>query len=324
MATRRMVRGVLGRSSRWAWQRQSSTVAVVGLGNMGSALAQNLADAGCRIFVHDRDPAVTQSVASAVAGTACSSVAEAVSESDVVMSIVPNDEALTEVVEGDSGMLEAARNRSAPLLHVSCSTVSPFTSRKLSEHQDITHVSAPVFARPDGLAARQAFFPVSGADADTRQAVETLLLNTGTRVFDFGDDAGAANVMKLCGNFLIAASIESIAESLALAEKNGLDRTQVMDLLTSTIFDCLIFKGYGERVATRDHRPGGFSLVHGHKDVSLVLDTARKSQVPMPVGSVLQDRWLASLARGRGHLDWSAVGLSVSEDSGVPTEVPEK
>ena len=62
--------------------------------------------------------------------------------------------------------------------------------------------------------------------------------------------------MKLCGNFLIASSIESISEAMALAEKNDVDRKVVMDLLSSTIFDCLIYKGYGQRVSDRDHRPG--------------------------------------------------------------------
>jgi len=84
-------------------------------------------------------------------------------------------------------------------------------------------------------------------------------------------------------------------------------------------FNLAIFahEGYGQRVSERDHAPGGFSLELGHKDVALVLDTARRSRVPMPVGSVLQDRWLAALAKGRGELDWSAVGLSASEDSGA-------
>ena len=62
--------------------------------------------------------------------------------------------------------------------------------------------------------------------------------------------------MKLCGNFLIASSIEAISEAMALAEKNNVDRKVVMDLLSSTIFDCLIYKGYGQRVSDRDHRPG--------------------------------------------------------------------
>ena len=94
-------------------------------------------------------------------------------------------------------------------------------------------------------------------------------------------------------------------------------------MLNSTIFDCLIYKGYGDRVARRSHVPGdplvgpGFQLELGLKDVTLALDAAHKVQAPMPIASLLHDRFLAAAAKGRGQLDWSAVALSTSEDAGV-------
>jgi 3-hydroxyisobutyrate dehydrogenase-like beta-hydroxyacid dehydrogenase len=182
-------------------------------------------------------------------------------------------------------------------------------------NNSFTFVSAPVFARPDGLAKKQATWMVGGEQQG--RAVATTLLSLMGSVVDFGDDVGAANVVKLCGNFLIAASIEAIAESMALAEKSGVDREKVMNLLSSTIFDCLIYKGYGQRVSQRDHRPGGFSLTLGAKDVALVSQAARDSDVPMPFLSILNDRFTSSKARGRGEFDWSAIGLSVAEDAGV-------
>ena len=280
-------------------------------------MARNLAECGHDIVLFDVDSAVTNSVASTIPGArAAASPADVAAQASTVVSMVPNDACLDGVVKASDGLLSAG---SHPLLHISCSTVSPFTSRALSElgGDGYTHVSAPVFARPDGIEAKQAYFPVSGGtDADRARATE-LLSSTSPKTFDFGDDPGAANVVKLCGNYMIAASIQSLAESLALAENNGLDRVRVMEMLTSTIFDCLIYKGYGQRVAMRDHKPGGFALELGLKDVTLVLDTAHHSKVPMPLGSVLHDRWLASFAKGRGAVDWSAVGLSVSEDSGV-------
>ena len=144
-----------------------------------------------------------------------------------------------------------------------------------------------------------------------------MLLSTGTKVYNFGPDCGNGNVVKLCGNFLIASTIESLSESLALAENNGVDRKAVMEMLTTTIFDCLIYKGYGDRVANRKHQPGGFALELGLKDVTLVLDTAHKSNTTMPLGSLLYDRYLTARAKGRAELDWSAIGLNASEDAGV-------
>lgn len=95
-----------------------------------------------------------------------------------------------------------------------------------------------------------------------------------------------------------------------------------MDMLSSTIFDCLIYRGYGERISRRDHRPGGFSLELGYKDVALVRETAKLSKVPMPFGSLLHDRFLGSLNRGRGEMDWSAGALAISEEAGVKVAAP--
>jgi len=290
-------------------------VGLVGLGKMGSQFAINLVCAGYDVTAYDASAgAVAVAVANGAAGAA--SPAEVAAASPVVITMLPNDAVLRAVVDG--GLLAAMQPGG---LHVSCSTIAPGTARELAaEHgaQGSAYVGAPIFARPDGVTARQGSFAVGGAAAAVARA-RPLLETSATGVFEFGEDPGAGNVVKLCGNFLIAAAIESISESLTLAEKNGVDRVKVMEMMSSTIFDCLIYKSYGERVSKRLHdpKPTNFGLELGLKDVTLVLDTAHKSGVPMPVGSVLHDRYLQSLARGRGELDWSAIGLSVAEDAGL-------
>jgi len=246
--------------------------------------------------------------------------------SDVLVTMVPNDRVLKQVVCDEStGVLSAAQANS--LVHVSCSTVHPDTSRELAalhEANGLRFVGAPIFARADGVARRLASFCVGGKDGAVQSALPVLEANCGAGgIFRFGEDAGAGNVVKLAGNFMIASAIESCAEALSLAEKSGLEREAVMSMLNSTIFDCLIYRGYGDRVAQRCHHPGeplvgpGFQLDLGLKDVTLALDVAAKVQAPMPVASLLRDRFLGATARGRGHMDWSAIGLSVSEDAGV-------
>jgi 3-hydroxyisobutyrate dehydrogenase-like beta-hydroxyacid dehydrogenase len=143
------------------------------------------------------------------------------------------------------------------------------------------------------------------------------LLHSSGNCVDYGNDTGASNVVKLCGNFLIAASIESISEAMPLSEKHGVNRQEVMKMLSSSIFDCLIYKGYGQRVSERDHRPGGFSLELGLKDCTLVKQAATEVDVPMPFLSVLLDRYTSAKAKGRKDFDWSAIGLSVAEDAGI-------
>lgn len=231
--------------------------------------------------------------------------------------MVPNDAALRKVVLDEAtGIAPALAPKG---LHISCSTISPATSRELyAVHQRAQqrYVAAPVFARPDGIEQKTGTFVLSGDQSAMEESV-SILRKTSSATYEFGPDAGAANVVKLCGNFMIAAAIESMAEALSLADKNDVDRCKVMDMLSETIFNCLIYNGYGKRVSRRNHKPGGFSLELGLKDVSLVHDTAQRSQAPMPLASLLRDRFLSAAARGRSDIDWSGIGLSVSEDAGL-------
>jgi len=93
-------------------------------------------------------------------------------------------------------------------------------------------------------------------------------------------------------------------------------------LLGQTIFACPIYQNYGKAIAQRRYKPAGFKLSLGLKDVDLVLQMAASTTVPMPLASMLHDRFLAALARGRGELDWAAIALGVSDDAGLSRELP--
>jgi 3-hydroxyisobutyrate dehydrogenase-like beta-hydroxyacid dehydrogenase len=268
-------------------------------------------NAGHKLVVYDANPAPGKEL-QAKGAKSVGSAAEVAKEAKTVITMLPNDKIVQAVA--DEIMPHMAGG-----LHIGCSTISPSTARTVAQqHKQAKsrYVSAPVFARPDGIQRREATFMVAGGAADVETA-KNLLQTSSTRIELFGEDPGQANVAKLCGNYLIAASIQSMAEAMALAEKQGVDRLQVMRLLNSTIFDCLIYRGYGQRVSERDHKPGGFALELGLKDVSLVQAAARDVGVPMPILSVLVDRFTSSKARGRQNMDWSAVAMSTAEDSGI-------
>lgn len=251
------------------------------------------------------------------------SVEEIASNVTTVFSVLPNDEVVTSVVLGDakvpgSGLLA---NLAQGALHVSCSTIHPETSRHLDgKHSErgASYVAAPIFARPDGMEALQANFVISGSNAESVETATQWLQCTSAGVYNFSsEDAGAANAVKLCGNFLIASAIESMAEALSLVESNGVDRVQAMQFYSNTFLNSVIHKGYGQRVSERDHRPGGFALELGYKDQRLAHQMALQNKVPMPFLSVLIDRFLSERAKGRSDLDWSAIGLGVCESRGV-------
>ncbi|MBZ5538811.1 MAG: NAD(P)-dependent oxidoreductase [Acidobacteriia bacterium] len=290
-------------------------IGFVGLGNMGSFMAGNLADAGYTVHVWNRtrekaDPLIARG-AQWVARPA--DVAQAGS---IVITMLSHDQAVEEIA-GEGSELAARIGNGG--IHLSMSTISPATARKLSDHHKghgVSYVAAPVFGRPEAAAARKLWICVSGPAA-ARERVQPVLKALGQGVFDFGEDPGAANVVKLAGNFLIAAAMEAMAEAFALAQKNGIERAAVADLFGQTLFACPVYQNYGKTIAQERYSPAGFRLPLGLKDVDLVLQMAAAAQMPMPVASLLHDRYITAMAKGRGSMDWSALALGVSEDAGL-------
>jgi len=298
------------------------TIGFIGLGHMGSKMVANMVRDGKKLLVFDNSTDAVSRVVNADGNkgkvAAVKAVGDIGSQCSVVFSMLPNDKAVNAVSE--SLLSGRGTNKNSSFVHISCSTISPVTSRSLAKQYntlgpDVSFIASPVFARPDGISKRQATWMIAG-DEKGRKIASELLHSSGNCV-DYGNDTGASNVVKLCGNFLIASSIESISEAMALSEKHGVDRQEVMKMLSSSIFDCLIYKGYGQRVSERDHRPGGFSLELGLKDCTLVKQAATEVDVPMPFLSVLLDRYTSAKAKGRKDFDWSAIGLSVAEDAGI-------
>jgi len=316
-------------------------IGFIGLGHMGSKMVKNLEDDGHKLVIYDLDKDAAERLKSPNV-TVAASVPDIAKSCSIVFSMLPNDSIVSKVAVE---LLDNC-NKTSTFTHVSCSTIGPQTSRTLANLYSYsttfaTYIACPVFARPDGIARREAIWVMSGGETSgSTSLINSLPTHASTlaasgvsptqgkvlamqllsklgRVEDYGPDAGAANVVKLCGNYMIASSIETIGEAMTLAEKYNVNSKQVIQLLTDTIFNCLIYKGYGQRVAQRDHRPGGFGLSLGQKDVCLVSEAAKAADTPMPFLSVLVDRFTSAKAKGRGAMDWSAIGLNIAEDAGL-------
>jgi 3-hydroxyisobutyrate dehydrogenase-like beta-hydroxyacid dehydrogenase len=290
-------------------------IGFVGLGNMGRPMAANLLKAGYSVRVWDRTPARAAALAAQGARGVCrpEEVAEA---GALVISSLSNDRVLEEMVGANHELL---RRLGPGGLHVSTSTVAPETSRRLAEgHRQygVTYLAAPVLGRPDAAAAAKLWIFLSGP-AEAKERAQPALRALGQGVFDLGEDPGAANVVKLACNFLLASAIEAMAEAFTLAEKNGVARGLLADLLVQTVFDCPVYRNYGRQIAEQRYQPALFKLSLGRKDVSLVLQAAAASLVPLPLAGLLHDRLLAAEAKGRGDLDWTALAGEVSEAAGL-------
>jgi 3-hydroxyisobutyrate dehydrogenase-like beta-hydroxyacid dehydrogenase len=293
----------------------SKTIGFIGLGNMGLPMATNLLAAGYSLRAYNRTLEKGRSLADQ--GAVLANIpAEAVTENAIVITMLANDQALEEVVLGENGILERLSPGS---IHLSMSTVSPATAQHLAEqHQQrgAHYLAAPVFGRPDAAAAKKLWICLSG-NAAAKAEVAPVLDALGQGVFDFGETPEAANVVKVAGNFLIVSAIEAMAEAFTLAEKNGIDRTQVAELYSKTLFACPIYQNYGRMIAQQQYEPAGFKLSLGLKDVTLALQTARTSQMPMPFASLLHDRLMSAVAKGKGDLDWTGLASEMSEQAGV-------
>jgi 3-hydroxyisobutyrate dehydrogenase-like beta-hydroxyacid dehydrogenase len=277
-------------------------IAFLGLGNMGHAMAGRLIEAEHQLVVWNR----TASRAAGLSAPVAQNPAEAVRDAQVAITMLSDDHALEAAVFGEGGILGAMPKNA---IHVSMSTISVDLSRRMQEAHE-THgqryVSAPVFGRPEAAAAGKLFIVTAGPGAILKEC-EPLFSVMGQRTFVMGAEPSQANVIKLSGNFLIAAIIEVLGESVALTRKYGIDATAFVDFLTNSLFSAPIFKTYGGLIATEKFEPAGFKLRLGLKDIRLALQAADSAEVPLPIASLLHDHGLAAIAHGLGEKDWSSL-----------------
>ena len=287
----------------------------IGLGHMGSAMAANLIKAGHEVTVFNRSVQKRRELVHLGAHEA-SSVADAC-DAEAVITMLADDSAVTDVTFAERGILESLPTDA---IHISMSTISVTLSKRLAQaHREAGQrfVTAPVFGRPD-MAAAGKLFIVSAGDPAALATCKPLFDAIGQKTLAIGTEPVAANLVKLCGNFLFASLIEALGEALALVGKAGIDQQSVVDILTSTIFPAPAYKTYGALIVGRKFEPAAFAAPLGFKDIRLTLAAAEALHVPMPLGSLLRDRFLRLLAQeGGDHLDWAAVGGLAAQDAGV-------
>jgi 3-hydroxyisobutyrate dehydrogenase-like beta-hydroxyacid dehydrogenase len=290
-------------------------IGFIGLGNMGSGMAANLLKAGHEVTAYNRSQDKVAALAEQGAKPAKS--AAQTCGGDIVITMLANDDAVEAVTFGDDGIISSLRPGAT---HVSSSTISVALSERLTAaHAEAGQqfVAAPVFGRPEAAAAAKLFVVAAGAAA-TVQALSPVFDAIGQRTFVVSDEPKAANLVKLSGNFLIASVIESLGEAMALASKGGVDKNDYLEILTSTLFGAPIYQTYGGFIARDEFEPAGFAAELGHKDIRLVLAAGEALQTPLPIASLLRDRFLTLLANGGGSLDWSAVGALSAWEAGGP------
>jgi 3-hydroxyisobutyrate dehydrogenase-like beta-hydroxyacid dehydrogenase len=292
------------------------TVGFIGLGGMGFPMATNLLKAGFGLRVYNRTPDKARPLVERGAILA-RNPGEAVEPGGIVVTMVANDAALEEMTLGLEGLLSRLGNG----IHLSMSTIAPRTARRLADlhkQRGAHYVGSPVFGKPD-VAEEAKLWIVCAGEPASRARVRPLQQAMGQRVFEFGDDPGAANAIKLAGNFMLGAAIEAMAEAFTLAEKHGVPREETYAFFTQTLFDCFVYRAYGQLVASENYQPIGARPSLIRKDYGLILDAATEGLVPMPLASLIHQRLTARVAKGRDDQDWASFAREVSEAAGSGT-----
>jgi 3-hydroxyisobutyrate dehydrogenase-like beta-hydroxyacid dehydrogenase len=290
-------------------------IGFLGLGNMGAAIAANLVRASHEVAIWNRSAEKARPLMD-LGATLVTSPKAAASDRDVVFTMLADDAVLDSVMTGANGLVAGLKPGA---LHVSMSTIAVATAERIAA----THrakgqrfLCAPVFGRPEAAAAAKLFVVAAGDPADL-QTVSPLLGVISQRVFYVGDTPSAASLVKLCGNFMILSAVEAMGEAMALAEKGGVAKQQLLEVLTGTLFDAPIYRTYGAILAAERFRPAGFAAPLGLKDMRLVGQSAEALRVPMPLLSLLRDHLLQTIAQEGEDIDWSAIAQVTKKNAGL-------
>lgn len=280
-----------------------SQIAVIGLGAMGRAIARNLLAAGHEVTVWNRSSAPADELVGSGA-TRAVTVAEAL-QSPVVLSMLADDAAFADVFL-DSDALSSAR---PDTVHANLATVSAeLASRATRIHASsgLRYVAAPVFGRVD-VAEKGALNILASGEGSSIDRLQPYFDVIGSRTWRLGSEPRQANVAKILGNYLIACAIQSMGEAISVGDAVGVDPSQFVELLASTLFPGPVYAGYGSMIAERRYQPAGFTTVLGRKDLHLALDVAESQGLTLPVGEVLRLAFDQTIAERGGDDDWASI-----------------
>ncbi|MFL5710152.1 MAG: NAD(P)-dependent oxidoreductase [Chloroflexota bacterium] len=288
------------------------TAAVLGMGRMGSAMAQRLAGHGVEVVVYNRTPDRATALAEKIGASVAATPAEAASRVEVVITMVADDDAVREMFEGPDGIAAGIRQGSVA---VDMSTVLPDTIRAVAprvQARSAGILDAPVSGSVSSTLAGELTVMVGGESGDLERA-RPILECLARRVFHLGP-LGSGAVMKLAVNTLIFGLNGAVAEGLVLAERNGIDRALAYEVLASSAAGAPMVGYKRANFVEPETTPVAFSLALADKDLRLIRELAEASETPMPQATVNLDTIQAAERSVGEHLDFSMVASHLRQE----------
>jgi 3-hydroxyisobutyrate dehydrogenase-like beta-hydroxyacid dehydrogenase len=273
---------------------------LIGLGNMGTAIAERLLDGGYELVIYSRTRSKADALEARGAAVA-DTVGELAERADVVLTSLPNDEAF-EAVAGD--ILAAPRPGT---VLADLSTVSSTVSARVASLADaasVRYLRAPVSGNPTVVRAGNLTFIVSGSQ-ETLEAVEPVLHTVGPTIHYVGDGE-QARIVKLAINLMIAILAQSISEALVLGEASGVSRAALLEVMGSSAVGAPFVK-YKTEPLLRDDYSATFTTALMEKDIDLILDAAEEAGVELPLAREMKTHLRATAEAGYADDDFIAL-----------------
>jgi 3-hydroxyisobutyrate dehydrogenase-like beta-hydroxyacid dehydrogenase len=287
-------------------------IAFIGAGGMGAPMARNLLRAGHAVSVYNRTPAKAAAL-SADGGQLASSPSEAARHAQVVITMLPNDDAVRQAVLG-----AAMDAMDSGAIHMCCGTISVECSKELAQAHEAVgqgYIACPVLGRPEAAAAAKLWMIAAGPP-NSVQFCRPLMEALGRGITVIGEQPWQANIVKIGANFVIASMLETLGEAFALMRKADISVTGFLEIVNS-LFNSPVYANYGKLIADEKFEPAGFRLKLGLKDVNLALAAGAQHAVPLPLASLLRDHYLQAMAQGEADLDWAAVARVAARNAGL-------
>ncbi len=291
----------------------SRKIAFIGLGIMGSPMAANLVKAGHHVTGYNLQQSAIDALVAA-GGHGAASIAEAVAEAEVVITMVPADPHVLQVILGEGGVLE---NVKAGTLVIDMSSITPQTSIKVAaaaKEKGVRTLDAPVSGGEAGAVEAVLSIMVGGDDAADFAEAKPLFDVLGTTVVHVGP-AGAGQTVKAANQLIVAVNIQVLAEAVVFLENAGVDLAAALDVLGGGLAGSTVLNRKKGNMLNREFAPG-FRIDLHHKDMGIVTDAARAVGAALPVGALVAQLVASARANGDGSLDHSALLRGVERLSG--------
>jgi 2-hydroxy-3-oxopropionate reductase len=289
-----------------------TTIAFIGLGIMGGPMAAHLVRAGHDVAGVNRSrPAVERLIAAG--GRDGGTVAEAVAEADIVLTMLPDSPDVQAVALGDDGIYAAAKPGT---LHIDCSTIRPDVARQLTEAgraAGLRVIDAPVSGGEAG--AKEATLSIMvGGEAEDVAAARPILDRLASTIVHVGP-AGSGQTVKAANQLIVAGTLELVAEAIVFLQAHGVDTTAALDVLGGGLAGSTVLSRKGANMLAHQFTPG-FRIELHHKDMGIVTSAAREANVVLPLADHVAGLIASVRAQGQGDLDHSALLLLVEQLSG--------